>query len=343
MIDKDGVNRLNQYIDKCINEYKGFQGATYGIITNKDKCFNCFGSTYIGDSIKEVRIDTIFDLASLTKVIATTTAVMKLVEKGQISLYEDVKDILPDFRYRNIKIHHLLTHTSGLPPEPKYRHCKSRNEVLNSLYATEVDYNNLDNKVVYSDTGFMLLGLIIDKVTGSFEKYVKENIFKPLNMLDTSFNPDREKARRCAATEFCSMRNELVVGKVHDEKAYLMDGVAGHAGLFSTVKDLGNFGLMILNDGIYNYEKILNKDTVDLLFKCQTEDMKDKRGYGWQIYNYNSTIYHTGFTGTSILIDKKHNISFILLTNRVYPTRKNEKLIELRGKINEIALKVVRD
>lgn len=341
MLKLERVNYLKEYLKKCIDEHNAFQGATYGLITKNDIYFDCLGRTYIGDRIKDVEINTIFDLASLTKVISTTTAVMKLIEKGELSLYDDVTEILPDFKHEGIKIHNLLTHTAGLPPEPKYRHCKNREEIINLLYNTEIDYNKKDRKIVYSDTGFMFLGLIIDKITGSFEKYVKENIFIPLDMIDTCFNPDKEKVKRCAATEFCSMRNQLVVGMVHDEKAYLMEGVAGHAGLFSTVKDLANFGLMILNGGIYKDKRILSKNTIDLLFKCQTKGLNERRGYGWQLLNKDTSIYHTGFTGTSILINRKYNIIFILLTNRIYPTRNNEKLIKLRSRINNIALTAV--
>lgn len=196
----------------------------------------------------------------------------------------------------------------------------------------------------------MLLSLIIERLTGSFEEYVNEKIFKPLNMIDTGFNPSKEKKSRCAATEKSSMRGELIVGVVHDEKSYIMGGLSGHAGLFSTIKDLGAFVNMILGDGEYQRKRILSQNTIDLLSKCHTEGLNARRGYGWVLKEENSSIgdlasdlsiYHTGFTGTSILIDRYYGIGFILLTNRVHPTRGNIKLLSLRGKINNIAMTTI--
>ncbi|WP_432663410.1 serine hydrolase [Wukongibacter baidiensis] len=350
MLIKERIDYLEEYIRKCINKDKAFPAASFGIITKKESYFGAIGKTLVGDLERNIDFNTIFDLASLTKVVATNTAIMKLVEDGMLSLSDDIIDILPRYKYRGIKISDLLTHTAGYDPEPDYKGCRKREELIELLYNEKIDSNKIKKEVIYSDTGFMLLSLIIERLTGSFEEYTKEKIFKPLKMTDTGFNPSKEKRSRCAATEKCSMRGELVIGVVHDEKSYIMGGVSGHAGLFSTVKDLGFFVQMILDGGEYQGKRILSKNTIDLLSKCQTEGLNRRRGYGWILKEKNSSIgdfvselaiYHTGFTGTSILIDRHYGIGFILLSNRVHPTRENIKLLSLRGKINNIAMTTI--
>lgn len=350
MLIKERIGYLEEYINKCINEKNAFPAATFGIVTKDESYFGALGSTQIGNLERNVDPNTIFDLASLTKVVATTTAIMKLIEDGILRLHDKVIDILPEYKHNGITISHLLTHTSGYAPEPDYKNCRGREELVQRIFREKTDYDKRGKEVIYSDTSFMLLGLIIDRLTGSFEDYARENIFKPLDMINTGFNPSAEKISRCAATEKCKMRGEIVVGVVHDEKSYILGGVSGHAGLFSTVKDLGKFAEMILNDGAYKGNTILSKNTVDLLSKCQTEGLNARRGYGWILKEDNISIgdlasdfaiYHTGFTGTSILIDRHYGMAFILLTNRVHPTRENTKLVTLRGRINNIAMTTV--
>lgn len=350
MLIKERLDYLEKYLNKCIDEYKAFPAASFGIITKEESYFGVVGKTLVGASERDIDLDTIFDLASLTKVVATTTAIMKLIEDGVLTLENDIIDLLPRYKYKEIKISNLLTHTAGYGPEPDYKGCHRREELIELLYNEELDSKKIGKEVVYSDTGFMLLSLIIERLTGSFEEYVNEKIFKPLNMIDTGFNLSKEKRLRCAATEKCSMRGKVVVGVVHDEKSYIMGGVSGHAGLFSTIKDLGTFVKMILNDGEYQGRRILSRNTIALLSECQTKGLDARRAYGWVLKDSNSSIgdlvsclaiYHTGFTGTSILIDRHCGIGFILLSNRVHPTRENIKLISLRGKLNNIAMTTI--
>lgn len=347
MIDTERLDYLKKYLRNKVGYV--FPGACFSIITNDEVYTDCVGKAQIIPVVREMKKDSIFDLASLTKVVATATSIMKLVEEGEISLQDKVKEVLPDFQYDEIKIYHLLTHTSGLPAGKKfYEFCKNPKEIEDELYKIGPEYEP-GRKVVYSDLGFMLLGLIIEKVAEPLDQFASKNIFKPLNMHDTCFNPPKEKLQRCVATEYQEKRG-VIVGKVHDGNAYAMGGVSGHAGLFSTATDLGNFIKMILNGGCFEGKRILTFKSVNLMNRCHTEGLNERRGLGWQLKNpggsmgdlvSDDVMYHTGFTGTSVLIDREQGFGFVLLTNRVHPTRENDKLLTYRSYINNIAASIV--
>lgn len=338
-------NYLNQLCDKGV-----FPGATFSIIDSDSSYINYLGKFQLSPKEEKLKEDTIYDLASLTKVVATTSAIMILVERGYLTLDTYVKDILPDYKNEGVSIKHLMTHTSGheadidcIDMEP--------HELIKAVYDSKIDMDRFEKEVLYSDIGYILLGFIIEKITGSFEEFIEENLFKPLNMNDTFFNPKPEYIHRCAPTEFCKMRNKLIKGIVHDEKAYLLGGVSGHAGLFSTAKDLTNFIQMYLNYGEFNGKTILNKKTIETIIRCYTENMNEKRALGWMLQRGNNnfcdiaskdTIYHSGFTGTSMIIDLKYKKGFILLTNRIHPSRENQKLLPLRRNIHNIAFSTIK-
>lgn len=338
-------NYLNELCEKGV-----FPGAAFSLIDSESSYTNYLGKAQLVPEEEYVDENTIYDLASLTKVVATTTAIMMLIERGFFTLDTYISDLLPNYKNPGITIRHLLTHTSGHDADIDCREMTG-DELIEAVYNSRIDEKRFNKVVLYSDIGFILLGLIIDKVTGSFNEFVSENLFKPLNMNDTFFNPKDEYITRCASTEFCSMRNKLIKGIVHDEKAYLLGGVAGHAGLFSTAKDLKNFVLMYLNYGEFNGKVILNRLTIETMMKCYTKGMGAERGLGWIVLGENNrfcdfasdyTIYHTGFTGTSIAMDLKSKKGFILLTNRVHPTRQNLKLIKLRRNINNMAFSAIK-
>ena len=214
--------------------------------------------------------------------------------------------------------------------------------------------NEKNTKIVYSDVGFMLLGFIIEEITHEkLDDFVWKNISIPLEMFNTGYSRISHPTfdyKKAAATEIRndSLVQGLVRGKVHDERAYMLDGVAGHAGLFSCVKDLEHFIRMILDDGMYNGKRFLSKASIDLMFTPQVKEtsgvnlLTTTRGLGWIVGGdypgcgelaSKETIHHTGFTGTNIFIDRINKIGFTLLTNRVHPTRDNTKIIPFRGKI----------
>ena len=303
-----------------------------------------YGYAMVTPEVWPMREDTIFDLASLTKPIATATSIMILLEKGEIRLDDRVTLFIPEFGKRgkeDVTLRHLLTHTSGLPSgKSLFEEYSTYKDIVLEVCNIPLE-NAPGTKYVYSDLGYIILGEIVRRVGGkSLDKFAMENIFQPLGMEDTMFNPPEKLRPECAATEYCKWRKRIVVGEVHDENAYAMGGVSGHAGLFSTAKDLAIFGQMMLNRGEYNGARVLNPSTVESMTKNQISDIGGDEGLGWftkskefssggDLISENS-YGHTGFTGTSIWIDPDEELIIILLTNRVHPTRENKEHIRLR-------------
>ena len=296
----------------------------------------------------------IFDLASLTKVISTTSAIMKLIDEGKIALDDPVGKYIPEFidkkledlENRNlVTIKLLLTHTSGLPPFKIYYKVEGDfNTRLDSVYRTKLE-STPGEKIVYSDIGFMLLGKIIERVSEkSLDHYVKDEIFIPLGMMGTYYNPPDIKLKRIVPTEYSEVEGGYIHGYVHDENAFSFGGVAGHAGLFSTADDLAIFSQMMLNNGKYKNERIFSSETV-YLFTKHDSAIGDGYYLGWNrldgvssggVYLSDSSYGHTGFTGTSLWIDPENDIFVILLTNAVHPYRewKDPKYYDWRQRIH---------
>ncbi|MGQ9619023.1 MAG: glycoside hydrolase family 3 N-terminal domain-containing protein [Candidatus Aminicenantia bacterium] len=307
-----------------------------------------FGKLSYEKNSSEVNPETIYDLASLTKVVVTTTACMKLYEKGELKLNSKVSSYIPEFGKKgkeNITVWHLLTHSSGLPAYRRYfLETKGKENILKRICDEELEYEP-GTKSVYSDLGFILLGVIVEKVSGeNLENYIKKVLFEPLGMKNTMFNPpDRLKAR-IAPTEDDPWRKRIVKGEVHDENAYAMGGVSGHAGLFSTTEDLAKFCQLLLNGGIYGGKRILKRSTIEY-FTRKAEILESTRALGWDTpskegstagkFVSTKAFGHTGFTGTSIWIDPEKEIFVVLLTNRVHLTRENQKIKEVRPRVHD--------
>lgn len=344
------INKLNDLILEAINE-GAFPGATYALVIDDYSYIDFLGKKSLFPE-EENSLDTIYDMASLTKVVATTTAVLQLLEEGKFRLHTKVSTIIPEFKHENLTIFDLMTHTSGLPEGlSKVTSIKSKEEALEKLFSYDLKIEP-NKKIMYSDLNYILLGLIVEAKSGmTLDKYVKENIFSKLGMDRTGFLPKSfAEISEIAPTEFRDDETYrgLVRGDVHDEASYIMGGVAGHAGLFSNAKDMVNFIKMILNQGTY-INQILSKSTVNKLFEVQVEthdDLihnKERRGLGWiiqgkgtpagDLVSLNDTIMHTGFTGTSLWIDRKNNVGLCLLTNRVHPKRGNGLHMEYRARV----------
>ncbi len=314
-----------------------------------------FGKSAYGKDSPPVTRETVFDIASLTKVVVTTTLSMILYEIGELDLQEKVSNYYPEFKKSikdSINIRHLLTHTSGLPGWiPLYKKYKGKDEYIKAISATQLE-SPPGSKTEYSDLGIILLGSIIEKIHGMpLEKLAQSHIFDPLNMKSTMYNPSKSLKNRIAPTEKDDWRGYIVHGEVHDENAYAMGGVAAHAGLFSTTGDLAKLCQMLLNGGIYNGKRILNRKTIDLFTARQNVITGSSRAIGWDTpshpsssgYYYSDNSFgHTGFTGTSIWVDRERDLFVILLTNRVYPTRNNRKISELRPTIHNIIMESMR-
>jgi CubicO group peptidase (beta-lactamase class C family) len=272
----------------------------------------------------------IYDLASLTKVVGTTTAAMVLFDEGRLDLEAPVSTYLPAFSggwKDSVTVRHLLTHRSGLPAgRDLWRVARTPDEARAAVLST-----NLECKpgqcYIYSDLGADVLGFVIEAVAGeSLDVFLHDKVFEPLGMNDTFFRPADSLTYRIAPTEIAPPRGYPLQGQVHDENAYALGGVAGHAGLFSTAADLSIFAQMMLNGGVYNGVRVLSDTTVALF----TRRAAGTRALGWDTADgdggsgkfLDSRAYgHTGYTGTSIWIDPERQMFVLLLTNRVHAAR----------------------
>lgn len=326
---------MNEVLKKLHNKMltgvngNAFPGATYAIIYKNRVVTDVVGNKALYPNVELNSIDTIYDVASLTKVVVTNVLICKLIEEGKIQLFDKVKKYIPEFKHDDITIFDLLTHSSGIPANVSWWHIKTKEEYLQLIFNVDKEYER-HSKAVYSDIGFIILGILIERVTGkSLDKLAKEEIFEKLEMHETMYNPvDHE---RCAPTE--KNGDTYLKGIVHDPKARLFNGVAGHAGVFSTVFDLVKFAQTVLNDGKYKDYQLLSKKTIDMWYKPTFKDFEDRyRTIGW-LHGKTSkvcdnisdmAIYHQGFTGSRLLIDKKNDLAIILLSNRIHPTREND-------------------
>ncbi|HEY3113699.1 MAG TPA: serine hydrolase [Gemmatimonadaceae bacterium] len=298
---------------------------------------------------------TIYDVASLTKVVGTTTAIMILFDEKKIGLDDPVVNYIPTFGGGDkdkVTIRQLLTHTSGLPAgRDIWRIAQTPLEARALVLSTPLE-GRPGAQYIYSDLGADVLGLIVEVVAGEpLDKFLSRRVFEPLGMNETMFRPADSLRSRIAPTEVTPPRGYPLRGEVHDENAYALGGVAGHAGLFSTAADLSVFAQMMLNGGEYNGVQIISKPTVELF----TSRAFGHRALGWDTAegDYGSgrflgpTAYgHTGFTGTSMWIDPEREMFVILLTNRVHAARalRPAKVIsDVRADLSDAAVLSVLD
>lgn len=288
-----------------------------------------FGSKSIMPERKPLNPNTIFDLASLTKPIATATAIIQLAEAGQLDLDKPVAQYWPAFAARgkeSITIRQLLTHTSGMPADLDLSSdWNGEGEALNRTIAIRPQ-SEPGERFLYSDINFIVLGELVRRISGEpLSEYVQEYIFGPLRMIDTGFNP--APSDRIAPAHVG--RGDRRWGKVQDPTAYRMGGGAGHAGLFSTADDLARFAQMLLNGGSLDGARILRPETVDLMTQAITLPGGVRRSLGWDVsssYSVGmdeafgpSSFGHTGYTGCLLWIDPPTNRFLIVLTNRLHP------------------------
>ena len=294
---------------------------------------------------------TAYDLASLTKVVATTTAVMRLVEAGEIDLDARVAEYVPAYRPqggRAVTVRQLLTHSAGHRPfYPFYaRDILDREGVLDFVYADTLRYRP-GARSVYSDFDMIVLGEVVEAVAGEpFDRHLRRTVFDPLGMDRTGFRPAGAVDRTAAPTERDrAWRGRVLQGEVHDEAASVMGGVAGHAGLFSTAEDLATFGFLLANGGVANGARLFRRTTLDAFTRRVPLRGTYPMGLGWMLrptdrgYSSSGRLFgprsfgHTGFTGTSIWVDPDQDLFVVLLTNRVHPTRRARGIREARAAV----------
>ena len=303
---------------------------------------------------ESMTVDTIFDCASLTKVIATTSSLMKLFEEGRFRLNDKVTDYIPEFQggKSDITLRNLFTHFSGLAPDVVLKPEWSGNETGLRLAYTTKPAGPPGVRHVYSDINFILLGELVHRLSGQpLNEYAKQHVFLPLGMKETTFLPPASWIPRIAPTERPDKNSPPLRGVVHDPTARFMGGVAGHAGLFSTADDLARFAQMMIDSGELDGVRVFNPLTVAKFTEPQTPpDQPVLRGLGWDIdspYSSNrgelfpiGSFGHTGFTGTSVWIDPSTKTYVILLANSVHPDAR-PSLVPLRAKVATIAAAAV--
>jgi len=340
------------------------------LIGDKNKIVyeKCYGKFTYEENSPEVKNDNIFDLASVTKVIAATTALMILYDEGKLSLDDKVIKYIPEFDNngkQNITIQNLLLHNSGLKAWiPFYKSCKTKEEALNIIFNVTLEYKT-NTRFIYSDLNAVLLGLIVEKISGqTLDDFCKDKIFEPLGMFNTYFNP-KDKTKALPTENDTYWRNRQLQGEVHDESASILGGVSGNAGLFSNVKDLYTFMKMMLNDGTYfninqkesQFDHLVKDSSVKLFtMKYSGTSYINTRALGWdtkpEATNYriqcgesfsDNSFGHTGYTGTSVWCDRDKNLIVIFLTNRVYPTRENNGIKDIRPEVHNQAVLSIKN
>lgn len=290
-----------------------------------------YGSRDVQPEVVPMTRDTVFDLASLTKPLATATAMMWLLERGQYRLTDPVASVIPEFGVKGkeaITFQQLLVHQSGLIADnaiQDYRDGPAK--AFQRIHELPLRYP-IGDTFVYSDVNFLVLGECVERLSGqTLDVFTRERLFLPLGMAETGYLPPETLRARIAPTE--QREGQWLRGEVHDPRAFALGGVAGHAGLFSTASDLAIYAQMFLGRGSYDNVRILSPDTVELMTKGYAVS-KGTRGLGWDRqtpYSVNkgqafssSAFGHGGFTGTVMWIDPELDLFFIFLSNRLHPT-----------------------
>ena len=337
-----------------------FPGAALYVGHRETVVYHTAVGRYGIDDARPVNDSTIYDLASLTKVIGLTTAAMLLVADGSLKLDRPVIDYVPEFGQHGkeaVTVRQLLLHTSGLPPwRPLYQETESPDEAIDSVMSTYLD-TIPGARYAYSDLGAITLGKVVESASRTdLDAFLEERVFEPLGMTHTRFNPPASWSDAIAPTEMDPWRGRIVRGEVHDENAARLGGIAGHAGLFSNGPDLMHFGLWLLDAyhgrlppdaGVY-----LPEDIVRAFTARQNDPQGSTRALGWDTPSDQGrstagrlmsrrSYGHTGFTGTSIWTDPEREIVVVLLTNRVHPTRDNLAISRVRGEVADLVVEAL--
>jgi uncharacterized protein YbbC (DUF1343 family)/CubicO group peptidase (beta-lactamase class C family) len=351
--DDEHLNRIDEQVAAEIAK-QNLPGCVVMIGRREGIAFaKAYGQRQVEPTPEEMTLDTVYDMASVTKPVATATSIMLLVERGQIRLGEPVATYIPEFAQNGkekITIEHLLTHQGSLIPDnplKDYEH--GTEEAWKRIWALKPT-DPIGTKFVYTDVGFITLGEVIHRVTGqTVAEFAAENIFEPLGMSETGYLPDEKLRSRIATTE--KRDDKWLRGEVHDPRAALLGGVAGHAGLFSTASDLAKYAHMILSQGRVGDKQILSANTIAEM--CRPRKIEgNKRALGWDNRSKYSTnrgelfssaaVGHGGFTGNGFWIDPELDLFVIFLSSRLHPDGVGN-VNPLIGRIGSIAAAAIRD
>ncbi len=342
-LDAARLARIDAVVRQGIERHR-LPGAVVAVVRQGKIAFHkAYGSRTLEPTATPMTTDTIFDLASLTKPIATATAIMILLEQGKLRLEDRVTQYLPEFGRNGkerVTIEQLLLHVSGLVADNSVNDYQDgRAQALERICQLKPVVPP-GSKFIYSDVGFIVLGELVERISGEpLDVFARTRIFEPLGLRDTGFRPDEAHAARAAPTE--QRNGHWMRGEVHDPRAYRLGGVAGHAGLFSTADDLAVYAQMVLNQGVYGGRRILSPATIRLMTTPRPVP-GGLRALGWDVQtSYSSnrgelfpvgSFGHTGFTGTSIWIDPSSQTAVIFLSNRVHP-RGRGNVTRVRGQV----------
>jgi beta-N-acetylhexosaminidase len=349
---------IDMIMQQAIND-SVFPGGVVGVMKNGVLAWNEGYGYHDYTKTRRTEANDIYDVASLTKPVVTTTAIMKLHSEGRVDVTDPVHRYIEEYsegEKRDITIEHLLLHTSGLPAFREYvDELQTREEIVHAV-RNEPLINSPGEEYVYSDLGFILLAEIAEEISGMrIDSYIRSQVFYPMGMSSSFFNPKqvgRWVSNRIPPTEVdTTYRHMTVRAEAHDERAWYMDGVAGHAGLFSSARDLGIYAYMLLNGGDYAGRNYLSPETIEL-FTSERSPI-NQRAYGFDRKSDgfstageltgHDTFGHTGFTGTSLWIDPDEEIAIILLTNRAYPHRSyGREISRIRARIADAVMNSIK-
>ena len=344
-VDHPAVTTMNidslRVIDDIMQEAiknKTFPGGVVTVIKDDIIVYQNAHGYHDYNKMNPVQTTDVFDLASISKIMGTTLGVMKLIDDGKLSLDDRISSFFSEFdtlEKKDITIYQMLTHVSGLPAFRVYvDEIKDKKSLVQAIL-NEPLINKPGQEYVYSDLGIIITGLVIEKISGqSLDVFMDRNFYAPMGMNMTTYNPMKRGnwyTSRILPTEIDTIyRHKLIQGEVHDERAYYLEGVAGHAGLFSNAPDIAKFSSMLLNKGLYGGKRFLNEHTIKSFIKRQQPlnrrgigfDMKSIEGFSSAGTKTSINSYgHTGFTGTSLWIDPDRATAIIILTNRTFPYR----------------------
>jgi CubicO group peptidase (beta-lactamase class C family) len=347
-----GISRQFEHVRFILNTAvteRAFPGAAVSVIHRGELVFAEGIGHFTYDPLSSpVTVQTVFDLASLTKVLATTAAAMLLYERGQFRLEQPVANVVPEFaqgsddRKKEVTFEMLLAHSSGLPAHVKfYEQVKTREDLLRAAYRVPLEAEPM-SRAAYSDIGFIILGVALERIADqTLDVFCAREIFEPLGMNQTFFCPAQALRGSIPPTlDAVDFRNRVIQGEVNDENASVMGGVAGHAGLFGSVVDVAKFAECILRGS----GPILNRATIELFTKRQQHPAGTSRTLGWDTpstpsqsgrYFSPQSFGHLGYTGTSLWIDPERQLSVTLLTNRTWPDGKSQQIKQIRPAVHD--------
>jgi len=329
--DTVSFERTKAQIQQMVDQ-KIIPGASYAVMHGDQIETAQVGVAQIVPTVQPLWPHALYDLASVTKVIGTTTLAAQLMARGELAINRPIHDYLPAFENRQATILNFMTHTSGLSGYIPNRNALPAADLLTAIQKLPVSQANLNHRVVYTDLGLILTGLVIEKLVGEpIQTAITDRVIKPLGLPDATFTP--EKAQ-CVPTVYSSTAG-LLQGVVHDPKARVLGKHCGSAGLFASVEDLVVFAQFML--GQTSVPAVLDAATIASLYQDWTPNQQLRRSFGWNLWHASATrqpiIFHTGYTGTLYMLDRETQSALVFLANRVHPTAPNNAFLPARRRL----------